>query len=746
MSDNVNELIYNPDTGQWEYQDIDTAQVTSLCSVVTGVAFVTQQATVATGELVLIDGASDTWGSVSANTPIEVPCQNTTPPWADRSHQHCGDDIVCGTVSGGYVQVYDGTNRGVVPLGGDASTYLRGDGTWGTPASEGALAILRELSGDWQGTFTTVAVNSSDWQNTFLTVLSQSALWVGGGSDVSTISANWQNTFSTVLANSAFWGSHTDVATLSSNWQNTWTTVLLNSSFWNEHLDISPLTADWQHAFTIVQSNSAFWQSVYLHVLSNSSMWVGGGSDVSTISANWQNTFLTVLANSALWANHTDLTTLSGDWDSVYSTVLQNSSFWQSVYTTVTNNSALWVGTGSDVSTISANWQNTFSTVLSNSAFWGSHLNISSLTSDWQNTFLTMQTNSAFWQSVYAHVLSESSSWIGGGSDVSTISSNWQNTWVTVLSNSATWGSHTIVHNLTGNWQSTFVTVNNTSAYWDTVYATVLANSSIWGSHTDITLLSSNWQNTWVTTAALSSYWQTVYTVVAANSSIWGNHSDVTLGNSAYSTVNSNSAKWNQTFSTVNTNSASWAGGGGGSVTINNYSSIGPPQLFNPTTTDVASGFGVFTVPTTHSIALVTLNGQVLDDSEYSLVSTSLTATPDVGFEGTDDELLVYQHTFATGGTGLVLGVTQVTTNYSVSANDYTIIVDATTGIITITLPTAADNVGRILNIKKIDATGNNVVVDGNTTELIDGGSTATITTQYQSITVHCDGSQWWIL
>jgi len=73
-------------------------------------------------------------------------------------------------------------------------------------------------------------------------------------------------------------------------------------------------------------------------------------------------------------------------------------------------------------------------------------------------------------------------------------------------------------------------------------------------------------------------------------------------------------------------------------------------------------------------------------------------------------------------------------------------------GDITITLPTAAssfnsvDGIGRIYRIKKIDADADTVTVDGNGSETIDDGTTATLTAQYESITIQSDGSEWWIL
>jgi hypothetical protein len=78
------------------------------------------------------------------------------------------------------------------------------------------------------------------------------------------------------------------------------------------------------------------------------------------------------------------------------------------------------------------------------------------------------------------------------------------------------------------------------------------------------------------------------------------------------------------------------------------------------------------------------------------------------------------------------------------SANDV-VIVDATAAPATVNLPTAASVVGLQLDIKKVDAT-NNVTVQANGAETIDGSNTATLTSQYESITIVSDGTEWHIL
>ena len=64
----------------------------------------------------------------------------------------------------------------------------------------------------------------------------------------------------------------------------------------------------------------------------------------------------------------------------------------------------------------------------------------------------------------------------------------------------------------------------------------------------------------------------------------------------------------------------------------------------------------------------------------------------------------------------------------------------------TITLPTAADNAGRTLSIKKVDSSAFDVIVDGEGSETIDGVTTVSLYVAGDYVTVMCDGSNWVIL
>lgn len=86
------------------------------------------------------------------------------------------------------------------------------------------------------------------------------------------------------------------------------------------------------------------------------------------------------------------------------------------------------------------------------------------------------------------------------------------------------------------------------------------------------------------------------------------------------------------------------------------------------------------------------------------------------------------------------------TANYTVTPNDYTIRVDATSGTRIITLPNANTMTGQILNIKKVDISTNIVTVTANGTQKIDDLTTKIITDPYANLQLQSYGTGWDIL
>jgi hypothetical protein len=89
---------------------------------------------------------------------------------------------------------------------------------------------------------------------------------------------------------------------------------------------------------------------------------------------------------------------------------------------------------------------------------------------------------------------------------------------------------------------------------------------------------------------------------------------------------------------------------------------------------------------------------------------------------------------------------TTTAASYTILSTDYTVTANATSNVVAITLPLASAQSGRILNVKKTDSSVNAVTVNRSGSDLIDGQTSVSLGTQYQSITIQSDGTNWNIL
>ena len=94
----------------------------------------------------------------------------------------------------------------------------------------------------------------------------------------------------------------------------------------------------------------------------------------------------------------------------------------------------------------------------------------------------------------------------------------------------------------------------------------------------------------------------------------------------------------------------------------------------------------------------------------------------------------------------VVTAITFGDTPYSVVAADELIVVNATGGAVTVTLPAAASSNGRQIRVKKTDSSANSVTVDGNGAETIDGSANVQLLAQHEVVLLVCDGTEWWVV
>jgi len=99
---------------------------------------------------------------------------------------------------------------------------------------------------------------------------------------------------------------------------------------------------------------------------------------------------------------------------------------------------------------------------------------------------------------------------------------------------------------------------------------------------------------------------------------------------------------------------------------------------------------------------------------------------------------------FATGAL-YTPSFTSKTANYTLTGTDTGILGDATSGPITLTLPTAIGNTSLYYLAKK-DSAANNVTVATTSSQTINGVTTQVLSAQYQGIVVLSDGANWRIV
>jgi len=124
--------------------------------------------------------------------------------------------------------------------------------------------------------------------------------------------------------------------------------------------------------------------------------------------------------------------------------------------------------------------------------------------------------------------------------------------------------------------------------------------------------------------------------------------------------------------------------------------------------------------------------------SEYPVPRMSITHTGNVGIGTTAPSSKLHCYgSFATR-------VHTVTSNTTLGADHHVVLVNASDGSRTITLPDATTCAGRQYIIKKIDSSSNTVTVSPQSGQTIDGQSSVNITAQYGIVRVVSDGSNWY--
>lgn len=91
-------------------------------------------------------------------------------------------------------------------------------------------------------------------------------------------------------------------------------------------------------------------------------------------------------------------------------------------------------------------------------------------------------------------------------------------------------------------------------------------------------------------------------------------------------------------------------------------------------------------------------------------------------------------------------GVKSVTAAYSATALDHTVLGDATAGAFSVTLPDATRNKGKVLVVKKKDASVNAVTIAAAGSDTIQGAASVALSAQWNGRVLQSDGAGTWIL
>lgn len=84
-------------------------------------------------------------------------------------------------------------------------------------------------------------------------------------------------------------------------------------------------------------------------------------------------------------------------------------------------------------------------------------------------------------------------------------------------------------------------------------------------------------------------------------------------------------------------------------------------------------------------------------------------------------------------------------TNYTLSASTENFLIVNNASAVTVNLPTAVGLTGKVFTVKRL-STLNNVTIEGDGSETIDGAANLVLSTQYHSATILSDGSNWHVL
>jgi hypothetical protein len=151
--------------------------------------------------------------------------------------------------------------------------------------------------------------------------------------------------------------------------------------------------------------------------------------------------------------------------------------------------------------------------------------------------------------------------------------------------------------------------------------------------------------------------------------------------------------------------------------------------------------FTTTTGPTRHKVATYDDASGATGDIYYRASGGAFTRLP----IGTSNQVLKVASSLPSWG-DVTFNTSTKTADYTVATTDTVVFADATSGNVTITLPTASTASGYRFFVKRIDGSSNSVTVQRSSSDTIDGATSQSLPIQYMSITVVSNGSNWFII
>lgn len=173
----------------------------------------------------------------------------------------------------------------------------------------------------------------------------------------------------------------------------------------------------------------------------------------------------------------------------------------------------------------------------------------------------------------------------------------------------------------------------------------------------------------------------------------------------------------------------------------NGYVGIGTSTPLAPLHVEGA-GISLIEIPSTTTDGNAAIKFRSSQSSAFNFIDNS--ANSYINFNSTTVAVEVGQKLKL--GASLHLPIVTLTSNTTLDSTYGVVLVDASGGAVTITLPPISTRLGRIYIVKKIDSSGNSVTIDGDASETIDGSTTKAKSTQYQGWMITPSATEWSII